>query len=289
MTAKVNKLLAIIVLGALFFFVFPMLDSAMGQNHTVEKPDNHPEEGQNEEHAKWQPLNVLAKEALDLVQKKEYAEAKSRVQTLADSFLDIQIGQYVQYPEQAYLIYETIIQAKEALTTAELDDKNIQKKVLRMGLTLQAVSHETAPLWLEYYAVIEKTIMELQYSLKEEDRDQFFLHVNRLSAHYELVRPAIVVSHSPNIYQQLDAHMAYFLNQRSQLWEDTNRTQQMVASLHQQLKVAFFQQGFEKHSFFYILLGITALVCSILAYVVWKKYQGENQHQKVPWKDFGSS
>lgn len=247
------------------------------------------EENNDQWHQKWYDLNEQASEVLALVEKKDYATAKNRVQNMADELMQLRLGKFVQHPEQAHILLETMLQAKDALTETDLDEQKVQKKVLTMKLALNAVAHQEEPLWLQYYPSIEKVILELQHALKEGERDPFFAHLNRLAVHYELVRPAIIVSHPLRVYTQLDSQMAYLTEQRSQLWQDKERTEALLDALLEQVRIAFFLENDSQKSFWFLMVGLGTFICGILSYVGWRKYQGERARQTVSWREFNQS
>jgi sporulation protein YpjB len=122
-------------------------------------------------------------------------------------------------------------------------------------------------------------------TIEEGERDQFYNHLNRLAVYYELVRPSIAVSHPPRMYVQLDSQMAYFFNERAELWSDKEHTTEMLQSLHRQMRVAFFMENGDQLSFWLLLLGLGTFICTILAYVGWKKYTGEQKKETVSWRE----
>jgi hypothetical protein len=60
--------------------------------------DKGPEpNGDDAVHQEWQRLNELAQEALSLVEKKDYAAARNRIQNVAESYMQLEPGHYVEH------------------------------------------------------------------------------------------------------------------------------------------------------------------------------------------------
>lgn len=257
-------------------------DTAIAENHEQEQN----QEAQQRLHEDWASVNELAQETQSLVERKDYAQAKSNVQQLAEYVISIEMNHYVDYPEQAQMVLETILQAKEALTAANIDEQTIQKKVLKMRLALDAVAPGQQPMWLDYFTPIEQVLRDMQLSIKENERDHFYRHLNRLAVHYELIRPSILMSHSLTVYEQTNSHMSFFFQEQSKLWQDKERTQKMIETFHDQLKQVFYIEPKEDHSSFWILLfGLSLLIISALSYAGWRKYRAEQERKSIPMKE----
>ncbi|MDQ0337634.1 sporulation protein YpjB [Caldalkalibacillus uzonensis] len=256
----------------------------IGLNIGVTYADSH-NNTRDEQLRKWLEIDELADKAFRLVEEKQYDQARQTVLEISERLLTVQLGQYLQHVEQANILTETVVQAQGALTQVKLNENQVYQQVLRMRLTINAVSHTEQPLWINFYPKLAEDLTALKQSINKGDRDQFFRYLNRLFNHYEFIRPAIVVSHPPQVYTQLDSLVAYLDRYSAELWQKKEQTAQVLDRLEKQIDLAFFQEsGEQQGAFILLLVGISLLIVSVLSYVGWKKYRGEQEAETVPWR-----
>ncbi|EGL82254.1 Sporulation protein YpjB [Caldalkalibacillus thermarum TA2.A1] len=238
----------------------------------------------DEQLEKWLAISRLADKAFHLVEENKYEQARETVLEISERLLHVQLGQYLQYVEQANILMETVTQAKGALTQVRLDENQVYQQVLRMRLAINAVSHTEKPLWINFYHKLAKDIADLKQALTTQDRDQFYRHLNRLFNQYEFIRPAIAVSHPPQMYNQLDSLIVYLDRHSAELWQQKEQTAQLLDRLESQIRIAFFQESGEQSTFILLMVGMSVLIVSVLSYAGWKKYRGEQEAETVPWR-----
>lgn len=273
---KLKGLLYILTI-LVYIFIFTFSTQMISYANDINNED--------EKYQKWQQVNQIAEEVLFLVQKNEFEASRKQLNQLSSYFLSLETGNYVDRVEQAQILIDAIIQAKESLNAVKLDPDQAHKKVLRMRLALDAVSHKKQPLWLNYYPTIVNTMDELMYAVKENNRDAFYYHLNSLAEEYEFVRPSLVISHQLGITEKLDSQIKYIMNQRQNVWDNQERALNLLESLDKDWKVAFFQKNEQSsQSFIFLMVGVGTLICSVLSYVAWRKYKGEKEIKKVFWK-----
>lgn len=273
---KLKGLLYILTI-LVYIFIFTFSTQMISYANDINNED--------EKYQKWQQVNQIAEEVLFLVQKNEFEASRKQLNQLSSYFLSLETGNYVDRVEQAQILIDAIIQAKESLNAVKLDPDQAHKKVLRMRLALDAVSHKKQPLWLNYYPTIENTMDELMYAVKEKNRDAFYYHLNSLAEEYEFVRPSLVISHQLGITEKLDSQIKYIMSQRQNVWDNQERALNLLESLDKDWKVAFFQKNEQSsQSFIFLMVGVGTLICSVLSYVAWRKYKGEKEIKKVIWK-----
>lgn len=241
--------------------------------------------GQNMGQEAWLEIKNLADQAYREVKEKDYAQARQTVERLSDRLLDTNLGEYVPYVEQAKMLFDTVLQAKGALTAVRLDERQAYLKVLRMRLAVDAVLNKEQAMWIQFYPELNKVLNQLSKSLAEDKRDQFYSLLNRLFNHYEFIRPAIVVSQPPLMVAQLDSLITFMDRQSPQLWQNKSHTQELLDRLNHLLQIAFYQadQSF-KEGLIWLTMGVALVISSVLTYVGWKKYKGQYEQQAVPLK-----
>jgi sporulation protein YpjB len=275
---KTNKLKLSIINILVLTIIFVILQQNIG---LADHDPQHKEENQTE----WQQLNKLAEESLYLVNKQEFAASRKLVNDLASRFLAIETGKYVERLDQAHILLEIILQAKESLNQVDPLKGQAKQKVLKMMLALDAVSHKKQPLWINYYPTVAKDINQLRFALEQDKRDLFYHTINNLSAHFEMVRPALIISHPQEVVVQLESLMRYINDHKSELWTNKDQAVQMINQIDRQMKIAFFQKVENSiQSFLLIILGIGTLIGSVLSYVAWRKYKGETERKTVVWR-----
>ncbi|GAA0360436.1 sporulation protein YpjB [Bacillus horti] len=240
------------------------------------------------QHEEWQRLNELASEALTLVRKNDFAAAREQVTQLEEQLLNLELGDYVERLDQANLLTGLVVQAKYALNQVQPDPKNIERRAWQLRLTLDAVSHKQQPLWLNAYPSLSKAIEDLRQTIEQNQREAFYKKLNELENMYQLVRPALFVSHKQGVVEQLDSQVAFLTKNSSERWKNKDQTLNVLQSFEQQLKLAFFQRTNQLQSFIFLLIGFTSIICAVLGYVGWRKYKGERDQKQLSWKQISS-
>jgi sporulation protein YpjB len=271
-------------LGLYIINVLVLVTIMMLSFQNVGLADHHPKHLE-EDQAQWQRLNQLAEKSLSLANKQEFEASRKLVSDLSVQFLAVEIGKYVERVDQAHILLETIQQAEESLNSIDPIKGQAEQKVLRMRLALDAVSHKKQPLWLNYYPTMAKALNELRYAIEQNKSDYFYRSINRLSAHFEMVRPSLIISHPQEVVVQLDSQLRYINENKSELWNNKDKMMQMINAVERQMKVAFFQDVENTNqTFLFIIFGIGTLICTVLSYVAWRKYRGETDRKIVVWK-----
>lgn len=237
------------------------------------------------EEQEWQKLVELVEEAYFLAQKNQFEASKKQLQQLSAHFLTLESGQYLQNIEQVRVLTETIVQAEQALNAVQINPEQVERGILKLQLALDAVSHKKQPLWLNYYPTIVDTMDQLFVSLKQDDRDSFYHHVNRLVNAYEFIRPSLVISHDVSTINKLDSQLRHLLSQSGNLWSKPKKAEAFLTSLNEDWRNIFFKTKNEgTSSFIYMLVGMASFIITVLSYVAWRKYRGEKEIKKVVWK-----
>jgi sporulation protein YpjB len=271
---RLKNMIKVFVLALIFIFPNQSIGVADQSEHLL-----------NDKHAKWQKLNELAEESLLFAKKQEFGASKKSLNELAAQFINIEIGDYVNRIEQAQILLDTIVQAKEALNPLQPNKEQVEQKILRMRLALDAVSHKKQPLWISYYPTMAKTINELMFTIENNERDRFYHLLNQLSGQFEMVRPAMIISHPPGVVEKTESQLSYMLSNKGELWKSKDQAMQMLKGFERQIKISFFQKVDNSlQAFLFIILGIGTLICSVLSYVAWRKYKGEKEKKTVSWK-----
>jgi sporulation protein YpjB len=266
-----------------FVSLLILLITILTTHQQVGVADHHTPE--DKVHKNWQRLNTLAEQSLFLIKKQEYEAARKVLNDLSLYFLTIDTSHYLKSVEKVHLLLGVIIEARESLNRAQIDHKQVENKVLRMRLALDAVSHQKQPLWLHYYPTLAKTITDLSYSLESKNRDLFYFSLNELSSQYELIRPAAFLSHPTDVIEQLDSLLSFLNKNKESLWNNKDKASEMITVLDKQLKKVFFQKiENNAQSFIYLLIGIGAFIFTVLSYVAWRKYRGESEKKTVEWR-----
>jgi sporulation protein YpjB len=261
-----------------------LLSIVLFSNQSIGLASSHSHHAQAAE-KEWERLNKLAEESLFLFKKKEYEASRKRINDLSAYFLQVEIAHYVDRIEQAEILLESIVQAKEALTNVKLDEVLAGNKLMQMNLAIDAVSHKKHPLWIQYYPKVAGSVNDLVYALDGDNRDAFYHSINNLSTHYELVRPAMYVSHEVGVVEKLDSQLDFIINNKNDLWKNKDKAYEMLKLLEKEIKIAFHQETKESsQSLMIILTGIGSLICSVLSYVAWRKYKAEGDRKTIVWK-----
>lgn len=217
-----------------------------------------------------------AKEIQELVKQREPLKAREAILKLEEELLELPLESYVGRLDQANILLETVIQLRYASTRAEPDFNLLERRAMMMMLAFDALAHRETPMWLQVYPSLVQTINAQKAAIEQEDRDQFYKSLNDFAFRYEIVRPAIFLSHPTGVVEQIDSLYTHINENRQQSWQKKDHTLNVLNELENILQLAFFQRTDQSiQSFITVMLIFTMLICSVLAYVGWRKYKGE--------------
>ena len=154
---------------------------------------------------------------------------------------------------------------------------------VRLRLAFDALSHPNQPLWHGRYQDIIRKAEAVERAVKSGEGEEVRKAVAALDGEYRLIRPAVVVSKSPQTVEKVDSMMAYLRTQanlaemdREALMDGVKRFKQMMDPLFygSEKDVVSLGRSMEVPEVL-PFLWVGGMIALVLAYVGWRMYRAE--------------
>lgn len=218
-----------------------------------------------------------------LVKEKKWAEAREPLAELAADFSRADFSDQEISIEAIHALSECLLDLEGKLNQIRPDPEMILTSAVRLRLSFDALSHPNQPLWHERYREIMRKVERLERVAKSGSEDEVRRAVDGLFEEYQLVRPAVVVSRSPQTVEKVDSVIAFIRSQstgadlnRESLMGGVKRFKQMMEPLFYgpESEVVALARGMGPPEVL-PFLWVGAVIAVVLAYVGWKKYRAE--------------
>ncbi|GAA5345655.1 sporulation protein YpjB [Planifilum fimeticola] len=224
-----------------------------------------------------------AEEIHRLVKEKKWAEARKPLARLAADFSRADFSDERVSIEAIHTLSECLLDLEGKLNQIRPDQELILASAVRLRLAFDALSHPNQPLWLERYPEMMRKIEQLEQAVQSGNEGEVREAVEKLFNEYQLIRPAVVVSKTPQTTAKVDSMIAFIRGQsdgaerdRQGLMNGVKRFKQMMEPLfygseEEVIALARWTDPPEVLPF----LWVGAVIAAVLAYVGWRKYRAE--------------
>lgn len=227
----------------------------------------------------WNKLNELAEQVLQLGKQNKYEEARKIIANFSTDFL-----KHISEKNLTLTEIKTVItvyeQANEALTSVKMSDEERLNKLLQFRLTINAVTNEHQPLWLDAKHLVLDPLQKATEAIRKNEPNQFQIHLNEFFTNYEIIRPSLVISLPDHEYERYNSYIKYLENNRHNI-----NSEQLITIKNE------FQSLFEnKYSsaepeLIGLIYTIGGMIAATLIYVGWRKYRGEKRKKQMKDRD----
>ncbi|WP_164984950.1 sporulation protein YpjB [Ammoniphilus sp. CFH 90114] len=228
-----------------------------------------------------QTLDRLSQEVLSHTEQGQIAEAKAKLDELAQGFTQIGFHKKISI-EALELASNSLVQGKQVYAAVSPDKKEALWHATQIRLLIDALTHPNQPIWKGYHMTyLEQVSKMIHHSERKQVNDLSNALQENLKL-YMILKPSFAVNHSPSTMQMLDS-LYNFLQQQSRL-DEVNwlAVQSALEQLREVTGNVFL--GKEEFTFaWYIssnspiamitLMGLILL--SSLSYVGWRMYMGQ--------------
>jgi sporulation protein YpjB len=218
-----------------------------------------------------------------LVKEKQWTEARETLAKLAAGYSRADFsGQDISL-EAIHALSECLLDLEGKLNQVRPDPASILSSAVRLRLAFDALSHPNQPLWHGRYQDIIRKAEAVERAVKSGEGEEVRKAVAALDGEYRLIRPAVVVSKSPQTVEKVDSMMAYLRTQanlaemdREALMDGVKRFKQMMDPLFygSEKDVVSLGRSMEVPEVL-PFLWVGGMIALVLAYVGWRMYRAE--------------
>lgn len=224
----------------------------------------------------WNKLNELAEQVLQLGKEKKYEEAKKIIANFSNDLL-----KHISEKNLSLTEIKTVIaayeQANEALTSVKMSDEERHNKLLQFRLTVNAVTNEHHPMWLDAKNMVLEPLQKALQAVRKNESRKFQMYLNEFLTNYEIIRPSLVISLPEREYERYNSYVKYLENNRHHI--DQNQLKMIEAEFQSLFENTKFSSAEpEMIGLMYTIGGIIAVT---LFYVGWRKYKGEKRKNQM--------
>lgn len=191
--------------------------------------------------------------------------------------------------EGIHALAECIVEVKVATAQASLQPELWLQATAKLRLAADSLSNREQPLWHQYYKVVREDLSTMQNQLNSNNKQGLKQAYDSLQAHYELIRPAIVIQKKPYEVHMMDSWISYAGGITTSDTSKSENIRSMITQGEEQFNILFGKKkdepAFSPQIEFNtpqwgIWIGALFIV-SILSYVGYRKYRGEQRSMKI--------
>ncbi|WP_151734494.1 sporulation protein YpjB [Paenibacillus tengchongensis] len=191
--------------------------------------------------------------------------------------------------EGIHALAEVIMDVKATFAAAEISAERWEAAAARLRLAANSLNQPRQPMWLQYYKVIREDLNEMERSAGAGDPAGWKSAVDRLQSRYDNIRPAVVISRSPEAVNQFDSWLSYAAEiQSSSQQVPRARLLEIISYGQEAVRVLFGKERNEpalsrplppeQYGMWGWLGG--AFILTALSYAAYRKYRGAKEEWK---------
>jgi len=198
---------------------------------------------------------------------------------------DIPLGQLTSV-EGIRALTNTIIETKRTVNAVSLNPDRWLLTTAKMRLAVDALVNAKHGLWTQYYKAFIEDMDQLEAAAKAPSKEKFASAFRGLQQHYELIRPAVIIVHPADFVEKFDSYVS-FLQTATQTEPFQGQHAAEAISIGKPLIQELFMKRTDKPTFvppvgtgqdpWIWIVGIGAVVVTVLTYVGYRKYQYEQE------------
>jgi sporulation protein YpjB len=258
--------------------VFAVLAVACGNGQQRSAPAAQPPAAQiaPSDAAKLEQLNQLAETMYKLAMNGSYMEARSRLLDMSALATRIQYAG-VTTIEGVQALTETMTEAQRAFNAVRLRPEEAKLSAAKVRLATDALTHKNDPMWLQYERVLVEDARQMDEGVRTQNAKAVQTAVAGLKAHYDTIRPAVLISRDPQLNEKMDSLLTFLTNQSRATPLPVNNLEQGAIHLRDALDQLFGRKDVSafvpiadhrRPIVWTIVIG--SVITAILAYAAWQ-------------------
>lgn len=144
-------------------------------------------------------------------------DAPKQMELLIDSLEGLSF-QGLTSVEGIHALAEVIMDTRGTLAEVNVDPEAWARSSAKLRLAVNSLTHQNKALWMQYYKVLADDLDGMTKSRAEGKRTVLREYFLSLQSHYDIVRPALIISRQPSEVNKFDSWLSYM----GQISKDTS-------------------------------------------------------------------
>lgn len=243
--------------------------------------------------AKLEQLDRLGEETYKLTTDGSYMEARSRLLDMSALATRIQYAG-VTTIEGVHALTETITDALRSFNAVKLQPEELKLRAAKVKLAADALTHKNDPMWLQYERVLVEDERALEDGIRTKEPKAVQTAVAGLKSHYDIIRPAVLISREPQMNEKMESLLVYLTNQSRANPLHEGNLQQGAAHLRDVLNQLFGREDKGAYAplvdhrrpiLWTVVIG--TVIAAILAYAAWQMFRDGRGEVPIRKKEQG--
>lgn len=217
-------------------------------------------------------LNGLADQFYIAAKAEDIGEARKHIVAINDLVVSVPFDGLATV-EGVEALLETIISAKQVFAAISLEKQDAIVAAAKVRLAVDALSHPKNPMWLQYYNVLKADGLALHKAVNSDDKAQISAALQRMLAHYAIIRPALLINRAPSEVNKLDSYLKYLHTEPSVILKKGEYELMLSELFERQVSSTYVELQAQQQVSMLWTAVIGGLIISVLGYVAWRKYE----------------
>ncbi|MFC0214830.1 sporulation protein YpjB [Paenibacillus chartarius] len=165
--------------------------------------------------AKLEQMARSADDMYKLTVNGSYLEARSKLLDIGQQAARIRYDGVTSI-EGVQALTETLSEAQRSFNAVRPDPEEAKLRAAKVKLATDALTHKNEPMWLQYDKVLQENARAVEASIQAQDAKQLQASIAALKHHYQIIRPAVLISREPQINVNMESLLT-FLTEQSQV------------------------------------------------------------------------
>lgn len=224
---------------------------------------------------KLQQLNQTAEEMYAKAMQGDYAGARGALQRMSDQVPQIHF-EGITSVEGIKALADALTEAKRVFNAVQFQPEAAAVVAAKLRMAADALTHTNQPLWLQYYSVLQADMDRLEKAAKEKNKKELQAAAGQLAAHYDWVRPSLIISRAASDVEKTDSLIAFIKTQTTNdesyksVLNAAGPLRQMLDKLFMKKETTAYLPYVEQQNPILWTLVLGSIIMSALSFAGWR-------------------
>ena len=178
----------------LFFVLLVVLPLLYGCAPSESDPDAvKADPNTTDQHIAIAAMNESAENVFQYTRRDEPEKARTEMNALARQVEQLNFAGLTSV-EGMNALTSAIVEGKQIYSAARFDRNRALLAAGRIRLAVDALDQSRRPMWLQYDSVFQQDVADMRSAMEATDADRLKQLYQRTRSHYEMIRPALLIS-----------------------------------------------------------------------------------------------